>query len=484
MHTLKVLASIFLSYLFSAIFTVAHANNIDIKISQSPIDLTHTIIGYICVAIFVLAYILVIAEEKIYLRKSKPVTMAAGIIWILIGIVYANNGMSEIASAALNHQLLEFAQLMLFLLVAMTYISALEERRVFEALRIWLIKTGFSYRKLFWLTGFLSFILSPVADNLTTALIMSSVVLAVGKDSPRFVSLACINIVVAANSGGAFSPFGDITTLIIWQKGYVQFNEFAALIIPACVQFIIPAIIMSFFVKNGAPASTDETIEMRRGAIRITLLFILTIITAVSFHNFLHLSPAMGMMLGLSYLQIFGFFLKRSLPSSISRKRLRYAHDDIKLSELKRVRPFNFFSNVARAEWDTLIFFFGVMMCVQGLGLLGYLTLISDVIYGQWGALSANISVGIFSALVDNVSVMFAILAMEPDMSLGHWMLVTLTVGVGGSMLSIGSAAGVALMGQAQGKYTFFSHLKWSWTIALGYAGSIIAHLYLNQSYF
>jgi Na+/H+ antiporter NhaD/arsenite permease-like protein len=192
----------------------------------------------------------------------------------------------------------------------------------------------------------------------------------------------------------------------------------------------------------------------------------------------------MGMMLGLSYLQLFGFFLKRSLPSSISRKRLRYAHDEAKLSELKRVRPFNFFSNVARAEWDTLIFFFGVMMCIQGMGLLGYLTLISDALYGDLGPLYANIIVGAVSSLIDNTSVMFAVLAMEPDMSLGHWLLATLTIGVGGSMLSIGSAAGVALMGQAHGKYTFFSHLKWSWTIVLGYFASIATHMMLNQSLF
>jgi Na+/H+ antiporter NhaD/arsenite permease-like protein len=146
--------------------------------------------------------------------------------------------------------------------------------------------------------------------------------------------------------------------------------------------------------------------------------------------------------------------------------------------------PFDIFRNVERAEWDTLFFFFGVVVCVGGLGFLGYLTLLSDVMYHQWGPSAANISVGVVSAIIDNIPIMFAVLTMHPDMSLGQWLLVTLTAGVGGSLLSIGSAAGVALMGQARGVYTFFSHLKWTPVIALGYAASIALHMWLNARLF
>lgn len=471
--------------LISSIAVVSNAIASSVVENQNEvINLTTTTLGFIAIGIFVLAYALVIAEEKIHLRKSKPVTFAAGIIWLLIGWQYTQFGLSDIASAALKHNILEFSELMLFLLVAMTYIAALEERKVFDVLRVRLIRSGLSYRKLFWITGVLAFLLSPVADNLTTALIMCSVVLAVGKDNEKFVSLSCINIVVAANAGGTFSPFGDITTLMVWQKGIIPFQGFFVLVVPAIVNFVVPAIIMSCFLDSGTPTAQEENIELKRGAKRITVLFILTIITAVSFHGLFHLPPAMGMMLGLSYLQFFGWFLKRSLPSSISRKRLRYHHDDIKLAELQRVSPFNFFSNVARAEWDTLIFFFGVIMCVGGLGFMGYLALLSESLYGNWSATSANIFLGVLSALIDNIPVMFAILTMNPDMGLGQWLLITLTCGVGGSLLSIGSAAGVALMGQARGKYTFFSHLKWSWAIALGYAASIATHLWINKHLF
>ncbi|MGH1426411.1 MAG: sodium:proton antiporter NhaD [Arenicella sp.] len=477
---LHIALAIFLSTFFSSI-TQASAI---VDSNAEPLNLTHSLIGYTAIGIFLIAYAFVIAEERLHLRKSKPVTMAAGLIWALIGWAYASGGISDLATAAIKHNLLEFSELMLFLLVAMTYIAALEERRVFDVLRVKLIKAQVSYRKLFWLTGILAFLLSPVADNLTTALIMCSVVLAVGKNNKNFVTLSCINVVVAANAGGAFSPFGDITTLMVWQKGLVTFTEFFPLLIPSAVNFIVPAVIMSFFIGTGIPSSDEEEVTMRRGAKRIIVLFLLTIITAVAFHGAFHLPPAMGMMLGLSYLQIFGYFLKRSLPRSLNRKRKLYAKDGVRLSELRQVRPFDFFAKVARAEWDTLIFFFGVIMCVGGLGFIGYLAMLSEVMYGEWSPTYANIFVGVLSALVDNIPVMFAVLTMQPDMSLGQWLLVTLTAGVGGSMLSIGSAAGVALMGQARGQYTFFSHLKWSWAIALGYAASIATHLILNKSLF
>jgi Na+/H+ antiporter NhaD/arsenite permease-like protein len=130
-----------------------------------------------------------------------------------------------------------------------------------------------------------------------------------------------------------------------------------------------------------------------------------------------------------------------------------------------------------------LLFFYGVVLCVGGLGFLGYLAMASEVMYGEWGATWANIAVGVLSAIVDNIPVMFAVLSMQPDMSLGQWLLVTLTAGVGGSLLSIGSAAGVALMGQAEGKYTFLIHLRWTPVIALGYVGSILTHLWINSAY-
>ncbi|EGU44353.1 Na+/H+ antiporter NhaD type [Vibrio ichthyoenteri ATCC 700023] len=454
--------------------------------STDPLPLTQSSIGYVALLIFTIAYALVMLEEYLQLRKSKPVLLAAGIIWAMLGYIYSQHDQIDVAKAALEHNLLEYAELLLFLLVAMTYINAMEERKLFDALQAWMVGKGFDFRTLFWLTGILAFFISPIADNLTTALLMCAVVMKVGGDNTRFINLACINIVVAANAGGAFSPFGDITTLMVWQAGHVSFSEFLPLFVPSVVSYVVPAIIMSRFIPQTKPDVAHVHVELKRGARRIVLLFILTIATAVAFHAALHFPPVIGMMMGLAYLQFFGFFLRRTLKRSLKRKALMAIAngDDHALKRLGSVVPFDVFRRVSHAEWDTLLFFYGVVMCVGGLSLIGYLNLVSEVMYLEWNPIWANVMVGILSAIVDNIPVMFAVLTMEPTMSMGNWLLVTLTAGVGGSLLSIGSAAGVALMGAAHGKYTFFGHLKWMPVIALGYAASILTHLWMNSTLF
>jgi len=445
------------------------------------LDLTSHPVGYISLLLFGIAYLFVMAEEVTHLRKSKPVLLAAGIIWILIAAVYAKHDLPHAAEIAIRHNILEYAELFFFLLVAMTYINAMEERLVFQTLRTKLVTAGLSFRQIFWITGALSFVISPVADNLTTALLMCAVVMALGKDNKKFILLACINIVVAANAGGAFSPFGDITTLMVWQKGIVSFGDFFALFLPSLVNWVVPAFIMSFAIEKGKPAGDGEEITMKRGGITVIFLFLMTIVTAVSFHNFLHLPPMTGMMMGLSYLKLYGFYLKKT-----HNKYAKGVAYDPEKAEQRLGDPvaFDIFKSVARAEWDTLFFFYGVILCVGGLGFMGYLGLVSHTMYDTWGATYANITVGVLSAIVDNIPVMFAVLTMLPEMSQGQWLLVTLTAGVGGSLLSIGSAAGVALMGQARGAYTFGGHLKWTPVIALGYVASIATHFLVNGSKF
>lgn len=588
------------------------------------IDMTSTAYGYLGIIIFVLAYSLVPFEDKLHLRKSKPVLLAAGLIWILIAIAYAQSGDTHTAEIAVRHNLLEYAELFLFLLVAMTYINAMEERNTFLALRAFLVSRGFSLRKLFWVTGTLAFCISPIADNLTTALLMGAVVMAVGGDNKKFVALACINVVVAANAGGAFSPFGDITTLMVWQKGKVAFSEFFHILVPSLVNWLVPAIIMNFKIDKTVPEKLDEQVKLKYGAKAIIIMFLVTIATAVSFHNFLHLPPVVGMMLGLGLLGPLSYHIKRhegrserydyvlglrdaesnSELASIVKSKLnletklekthlpvfvidsehRITHwneacaevtgvkadeaigtteswkpfyndeqpvlADLVISsgseskiaeqyqgnfkrneilpgsyEATRFNPkigeegrwvhfsaapiydqdgqvqgavqiledhqsrqtaaqhFDLMKNISRAEWDTLLFFYGVILCVGGLTQFGYLGMLSEAMYQGLGATMANSIVGVLSAIIDNIPVMFAVLTMNPEMSHGQWLLVTLTAGVGGSMLSIGSAAGVALMGTARGIYTFGSHLKWTPVIMLGYIASILCHLWINASF-
>ncbi len=434
---------------------------------MAELDLTGHWTGLLSLAIFVIAYILVVFEEATEMRKSKPVMVAAGLIWALIGVGFTLAGDPESAHEAALHVIEEYGELFLFLIVAITFVNTMEERRTFEVLRARLVGLGLGFRALFLLTGILSFFLSAALDNMTTALIMGAVVMAIGRENPRFVAVSCVSLVVAANAGGAFSPFGDITTLMVWQKGKLDFFEFFALFLPSLLNWLVPAAFMVLAVPNLKPTAPPERVFGKPGMLGVVVLFAVAIGLAVSFKYFLNLPPALGMMLGLGFLQMFAYYR--------SRTGYRRSDSDMVLDS---------FHQVQRVEWDTLFFFFGIIFAVGGLGVLGYLTLASELLYTDLGPTSANIIIGALSAVVDNIPLMFAVLTMDPDMSHGQWLLITLTCGTGGSILSIGSAAGVALMGQARGVYTFASHLKWSWAVGLGYAVAILAHLWLNAALF
>ena len=311
------------------------------------------------------------------------------------------------------------------------------------------------------------------------------------KDNRRFITIACVNIVVATNAGGSFSPFGDITTLFVWQKGVVPFAHFFALFIPAVVNFLVPATIMHFWVPKERPKAAAQAAPLRRGAMGIIVLFFMTIATAVCFENFLDLPPAAGMLAGLSYLSFYFYYLYSSrhkeaghVKQVVDSQAPELSLEPVKPDEVERHNIFDVFHNVSRLEWDTLLFFYGVMVSVGGLSFIGYLTLTSQYLYTDLDPTVANVLVGIVSAFIDNGTIMYAVLTMEPKISEGQWLLVTLTAGVGGSLLAIGSAAGVGLLGQTKGIYSFMSHLKWMPVIALGYAASILTHFLINSRFF
>jgi len=431
------------------------------------LDLTTHWAGIAALVVFVVAYVMVMFEEVTHMQKSKPVMLAAGLIWALIGIAYGTGGQPEVAHEHARVIIEEYGELFLFLLVAITYVNTLEERRGFDVLRAKLINAGLGYRQLFVLTGVLAFFLSAVLDNLTTALVIGTVVVALGRENKKFVLLGCISTVVAANAGGAFSPFGDITTLMVWQKGKLSFFEFFVLFLPSVVNWLVPAAIMYFAIPDEKPPAVTDKAKAKTGMLGVAVLFGCTIATAVCFKNFLQLPPALGMMLGLGYLQMWSYYLRL-----LGKRR---EDEEIVLDSFRQVQ---------RVEWDTLLFFFGIIFAVGGLGVMGYLAFASQGLYVGLGATTANIVIGALSAIIDNIPLMFAVLTMDPSMSDGQWLLITLTCGVGGSMLAIGSASGVALMGQAKGSYTFMGHLRWTWAIALGYAASIGAHLLVNAALF
>jgi len=453
-----------------------------------PLDLTQTWAGYFSLVVIVVAYIAAMFEDVTFLRKSKPMLLGASLVWIAILVHYQQIGDTELALRAFKENLQAFFELLLFIMVSMSYLNVMEDMRVFDALRVRLLRLNMGYKSLFWITGIIAFLLSTMVNGLTTGLLVGAVAIAVGKQNPKFVSLAAINIVVACNAGGSFSPLGGISTLFVWQGGVLKFTDFFLLFLPCVVNFVVPAMMMSFAVPRGVPKIEIETIELHRGTKRIIALFVVTISLAVVFNMALELPPAAGMMAGLSLLQFFSFYLMKTsdlftlIPETNPLDENDTARSELK--DLQRGQSFLIFEKIGRLEWDTLFFFYGAMVGIGGLGFIGYLDAVSGWLFGEHSPTVANILIGLSSAFVDNGTLMFAVLNMHPDLPMGQWLLVTLTLGVGGSLLAIGSAPGIGLMGIAKGKYTFASHMKWCPAILLGYFAAIGTHLLVNAHLF
>jgi Na+/H+ antiporter NhaD/arsenite permease-like protein len=416
-------------------------------------------------AVFILSYYFIAAEDKYRINKAKPALFGGTFIFMLIGIYYAVNGLDlDRLHTEVNHLVLEIAGIFFFLFVAMTYIEAMIDRNVFNSLRVKLLNKGYGYQKLFWVTGVIAFFLSPIADNLTTALILATVLVTIDKENKAFLVPAAVNIVVAANAGGAWSPFGDITTLMVWTSGKGMFLDFLFLFPASFMGWIITAWLLSRFVPEGGPKyfREEEKVEMLEGGRMIIILFGLTISCAVMTHQLLHLPAMWGMLFGLSLLKLYTYHINR-----------RY----FELYETyDKPHPVNPFAWISRIENDTLLFFFGILAAVGGLHFLGFLEYFT-ALYREFGPTAVNIGVGFLSAIVDNVPVMSAVLKSNPDMGFhahAQWMLVTLTAGVGGSLISFGSAAGVGVMGKMHGIYTFAAHMKYAWTILIGYIVSVV----------
>ncbi len=421
--------------------------------TATDINLATTWVGWLSLAVFIIAYYFIATEERYEVNKAKPALFAGTLMFMLIGIYFAFNGLSpDHLHSELENLILEIAEIFFFLFVAMTYIETLVERGVFDLMKYKLVSKGYTYKKLFWLTGFLAFFISPVADNLTTALILSTVLFTIDKRNIAFLVPGAINIVVAANAGGAWSPFGDITTLMTWTAGKGEFIDFLYLFPASFLGWAVTAFLLAISVPDGEPAfdaTTESKPVVQDGGMGVVYLGVGTIIIAVLGHQFFHFPAMWGMMFGLALLKLYSVTLEKGGRNT-----------------------FNIYINMQKIENDTLLFFFGILSAVGALHFLGFLEYIHDL-YGMIGSTSANIGVGFLSAIVDNVPVMSAILKSSPEMGIDQWMLVTMTAGVGGSLIAFGSAAGVGVMGRLRGIYTFGSHMKHAWTILVGYIVSV-----------
>jgi Na+/H+ antiporter NhaD/arsenite permease-like protein len=418
-------------------------------------DITLTWVGVLAIIIFVVGYYFIATEDKYHVDKAKPALFIGTFMFMLIGLYYVLNDIDlNLLHTGINHLILEIAGIFFFLFVAMTYIETLIHMGVFERLKYNLVSKGYTYKKLYWITGFLAFFISPIADNLTTALILSTVLITIDKSNVKFLVPGAINIVVAANAGGAWSPFGDITTLMVWTAGKGIFTDFLYLFPASFIGYLVTAFLLSYCVPPEKPSfdiSNEKKPELMPGANIVIGFGVLTIALAVISHQVFHFPAMWGMLFGLSLLKLYSIRIKRKFNAHL-----------------------NIFESIAKIENNTLLFFFGILAAVGALYFIGWLSL-AVVVYDPnvLGATWSNIAVGFLSAFVDNVPVMSAVLKANPNMGLDQWMLVTLTAGIGGSLISFGSAAGVGVMGKMPGVYTFSNHMKYAWTVLIGYVISV-----------
>jgi len=419
------------------------------------INLVNHPFGWLLLVIFIVGYYFIAAEEKYHIDKAKPALFIGTLMFVLVGLYYVSVGADLTPfEHEVDHMILEISEIFFFLFVAMTYIEALIERGVFSALRAKLIAKGYSYRELFWITGALAFFISPVADNLTTALILSTVLLTIDNKTKEFLVPSAINVVVAANAGGAWSPFGHITTLMVWAGEKGAFVDFLYLFPAAFIGWLITAALLVRYVpnlnpnKDGDPEEAEK-IEILKGGKVIIAFGALTIALAVIGKQVIQLPPMWGMLFGLAILQLYMYFLKKKHNIDVS-----------------------IYDAMSKVENNTLLFFFGILAAVGALHFTGFLAFAAQL-YEMFNPTIVNIGVGFLSAIVDNVPVMSAVLKANPHIEHAQWMLVTMTAGIGGSLISFGSAAGVGVMGKMSGIYTFSSHIKMAWTVLVGYFASL-----------
>ncbi len=444
-------------------------------VAAAQSDLQHHFVGYFSVVMTFVAYAIAMTEDLHQMSKAKPMILGSALIWFAIFIYYAlTYGSGKNVADVFEKNLMAYAELLLFITVSMTFLNAMTERGIFDGLRIILLNRQYSYRQLFWITGALSFALSTVISSLTVGLLMGYIIMVLREDKNNFVGLAGLNTVIAANAGGTMSPLGGISTFFVWQQNGLNFTQFFYLTLPCVVNFLVPAAIMHFAVTKKKPMLSEEIPVFKRGSKRVLLIFIITLVITIFSNMFLDMPPIAGMMFGFALLQFFCYYLIKSEKKGCASSQ----------------KGFDIIKCVAGVDWDTLLFFYGAMMIVGALNFLGYLDTMAHYLFGEIGPTIANVMIGLSSSCVDNGTLMFAVLNMHPDFPTSQWLLLTLTLGVGGSLLAIGSAPGLHVLGimkhvmkKGEG-YTFTFHLRWMPAVLLGYFASIGTLYLINGGHF
>ena len=414
------------------------------------------------IVVFLLGYLNIAMESVSKINKAAFAILMCVICWVLYAIGdYAGGNLTEV----LERNLGEAGTTLFFLMGAMTIVELVDQHGGFNFVRETLMSK--SKRSLMWKMGFMTAFLSAVLDNLTTTIVMLMILRKLVSDHNDRIIFASL-VVIAANSGGAFSPIGDVTTIMLWNsKMITALGVIKEIFIPSMVSFIIPAAILQYQLKGelkptGIAAKVEQQQENNRFQRRMVFLFGVGGLWSVPvFHSLTGLPPFMGILLVLCVLWLITDIFYRQKESST-----------------KRVTAM-----LSRIDMSTIMFFLGILMAVSVLAEIGVLAAV-----GEW--LDKNVgnhylvtgAIGILSSIVDNVPLVAGAMKMYPiaptgDMAVDgvFWQLLAYCAGVGGSMLIIGSAAGVVAMGIE--KITFGWYMKKiSWVALIGYLGGMLVY--------
>ena len=407
-------------------------------------------VSILLIIIVSIGFLSIIAEDLIKVNKAKSTLFWGTLAWIVYFISSSGSGHTEAASEALNENLLDIATLWLFLFSAMTFVAYLSEKGVIEIIAGFLLPKQLSEKGLLFFIGTFSFIFSSLADNITATLVSLTILLGLNIDRDKLIKYAIV-VIYGVNAGGVSLITGDVTTLMIFLADKVSISDLLMLVLPAFTSVILLCILMSFGM-NGRIDVTTQKHTLSSVDTVISALFFFTIIGVIFGNVLFSIPPVLSFLFGLSVMFMVARVLDRDEPI------LDY---------------------VRKIEFDTLLFFLGVLLLVGMLKEIGVLELFLEA-YKQTPTLIANYVVGITSALFDNVPLTSAILKSGIDMANNEWLALTFSVGVGGALLAIGSAAGVIAMSKIP-ELTFMRYLRFFPQLFIAYtAGYALVVLFIQ----
>lgn len=407
-------------------------------------------VSSIILTLIAIAFLLIVIEDVIHVNKAKTTLFFGTLCWI-ISFIFPLNGQSpETIQTLLDHNILEIASLWLFLMAAMTFVAYLNSKGLIENVVNRIMPSSISERKLMFLVGCFAFVFSSISDNVTATLISLAVIMSLKLEAKKLVKYATL-IVFAVNSGGVSLITGDVTTLMIFLDGKVTISHLLLLIVPALLSVLLLATLLSIGMNKQLEFKKTKFKRIEKTDITIAVIFFTTVISTLTLSVLYSVPPLLTFLLGLSIMFLVAQFLMRK--KDINKDMIDFIRD---------------------IEYDTLLFFVGVLLLVGALKEVGVLSQFTNL-YTVMAPEYANYLMGILSAGVDNVPLTAALLKADIVMSQQHWLSFTYATGVGGSMLIIGSAAGIIAMSKVK-ELTFASYLRLSLYLlvcyTLGYAGS------------